>query len=45
MTISEQEITKLQDIYNYASLGLTTGQKLYRYLKSKCETGLKLMSF
>ncbi len=27
MALSEQEITKLQDIYNDASLGLTTGQK------------------
>ncbi len=45
MTIPEKEITKvtkLQDRYNDASLGLTTGQKLYRYLKSNGETGYTL---
>ena len=43
MTISEQEITKLQDIYNDASLGLTTEKKLYDYLKSNGETGYTLL--
>ncbi len=42
MTMPEKEITKLQDLYNDASLGLTTGKKLYSYLKSNGETGYTL---
>ena len=42
MSFSEKQIEHLQNLYNDASLGLTTGQKLYDYLKSKGETGFTL---
>ena len=38
MSFSDKQIELLQNLYNDASLGLTTGQKLYNYLKSNGET-------
>ena len=42
MSFSDKQIELLQNLYNDASLGLTTGQKLYNYLKSNGETGYTL---
>jgi hypothetical protein len=42
MSFSEKQIEHLQNLYNDASLGLTTDKKLYDYLKSKGETGYTL---
>ena len=42
MSFNDTQIQLLQNLYNDASLGLTTGQKLYSYLKSNDETGYTL---
>ena len=42
MSFSDKQIELLQNLYNDASLGLTTAQKLYHYLKSNGETGYTL---
>jgi transposase InsO family protein len=42
MSFNDKQIELLQNLYNDASLGLTTGQKLYSYLKSNGETGYTL---
>ena len=42
MSFNDTQIQLLQNLYNDASLGLTTGQKLYSYLKSNGETGYTL---
>ena len=42
MSFSDKQIELLQNLYNDASLGLTTGQKFYNYLKSNGETGYTL---
>ena len=42
MSLNDTQIQLLQNLYNDASLGLTTGQKLYNYLKSNGETGYTL---
>ena len=42
MSFSDKQIDLLQNLYNDASFGLTTGQKLYNYLKSNGETGYTL---
>jgi transposase InsO family protein len=42
MSLNDNQIQLLQKIYNDESLGLTTGQKLYNYLKSNGETGYTL---
>jgi hypothetical protein len=42
MSFSDKQIDLLQNLYNDASLGLTTGQKLYNYLKSNGEIGYTL---
>ena len=34
MSFNDKQIELLQNLYNDASLGLTTSQKLYSYLKS-----------
>ncbi len=41
--MNDKQIELLQNLYNDASLGLTTGQKLYSYLKSNGETGYTLL--
>ena len=38
MSLNDEQIQQLQNLYNDSSLGLTTGKKLYDYLKSKDET-------
>jgi hypothetical protein len=42
MSLNDTQIQRLQNLYNDESLGLTTGQKLYNYLKSNGETGYTL---
>ena len=42
MSFNDTQIQLLQNLYNDASLGLTTGQKLYSHLKSNGETGYTL---
>ena len=42
MSFSDEQIELLQNLYNDASLALTTGTKLYDYLKSNGETGYTL---
>ncbi len=42
MSFSDKQIELLQNLYNDNSLGLTTGTKLYNYLKSNGETGYTL---
>jgi hypothetical protein len=42
MSFSDGQIELLQNLYNDTSLGLTTGQKMYNYLKSNGETGYTL---
>jgi len=42
MSLNDNQIQLLQNIYNDESLGLTTNKKLYDYLKSKGETGYTL---
>jgi len=42
MSFNDTQIQLLQNLYNDASLGLTTGQKLYNHLKAKGETGYTL---
>ena len=42
MSFNDKQIELLQNLYNDASLGLITGQKLYSYLKSNGETGYTL---
>ena len=42
MSFSDKQIELIQNLYNDASLGLTTGTKLYNYLKSNGETGYTL---
>ena len=42
MSFNDKQIELLQNLYNDASFGLTTGQKLYSYLKSNGETGYTL---
>ena len=43
MSFNEKvQLRLLQNLYNDASLGLTTGKKLYDYLKSNGETGYTL---
>jgi hypothetical protein len=42
MSFNDNQIQLLQNLYNDASLGLTTGQKLYSHLKSNGETGYTL---
>ena len=42
MSFNDTQIQLLQNLYNDASLGLTTGPKLYSYLKSNGETGYTL---
>jgi hypothetical protein len=42
MSFNDTQIQLLQNLYNDASLGLTTGQKLYNHLKSNGETGYTL---
>ena len=42
MSLNDNQIQLLQNLYNDASLGLTTGQKLYSHLKSNGETGYTL---
>ena len=39
MSFNDTQIQLLQNLYNDASLGLTTGQKSYSHLKSNGETG------
>ena len=34
MSLNDEQIQQLQNLYNDESLGLTTGKKLYDYLKS-----------
>ena len=42
MSFNDTQIQLLQNLYNDASLGLTTGQKLYNHLKANGETGYTL---
>ena len=42
MSLNDQQIQQLQNLYNDESLGLTTTKKLYDYLKSNGETGYTL---
>ncbi len=42
MSFNDNQIQLLQNLYNDVSLGLTTAQKLYSYLKSNGETGYTL---
>ena len=42
MSFNDTQIQLLQNLYNDASLGLTTGQKLYSHLKAKGEIGYTL---
>ncbi len=42
MSLNDNQIQLLQNLYNDASLGLTTDKKLYDYLKSNGETGYTL---
>ena len=42
MSLNDNQIQLLQNLYNDESLGLTTNKKLYDYLKSKGETGYTL---
>ena len=42
MSFNDKQIELLQNLYNDASLGLTTSQKLYGYLKPNGETGYTL---
>ena len=42
MSLNDQQIQQLQNLYNDSSLGLTTGKKLYDYLKSKGDVGYTL---
>ena len=42
MSLNDEQIQQLQNLYNDESLGLTTGKKLYDYLKSNGETGYTL---
>jgi hypothetical protein len=42
MSFSDKQIELLQNLYNDAFLGLTTGQKLYNDLKSNGEAGYTL---
>ena len=42
MSLNDTQIQRLQNLYNDASLGLTTEKKLYDYLKSNGETGYTL---
>ena len=42
MSFNDTQIQLLQNLYNDASLGLTTGQKLFSCLKSNGETGYTL---
>ena len=41
MSFNDTQIQLLQNLYNDASLGLTTGQKLYSHLKSNGEFQVK----
>ena len=48
MSLNDNQIQLLQNLYNDASLGLTTEKKLYAHLKSNGETVYtlaKLMNF
>ena len=42
MSLNDTQIQLLQNLYNDASLGLTTEKNLYDYLKSIGETGYTL---
>ena len=42
MSLNDTQIQLLQNLYNDASLGLTTSQKLYNHLKANGETGYTL---
>ena len=42
MSFNDNQIQLLQNLYSDSSLGLTTAQKLYSYLKSNGETGYTL---
>ena len=42
MSLNDEQIQQLQNLYNDSSLGLTTGKKLYDYLKSKGDVGYTL---
>ena len=42
MSFNDTQIQLLQNLYNYASLGLTTGQKVIQPFKTKGETGYTL---
>ena len=42
MSLNDQQIQQLQNLYNDSSLALTTGKKLYDHLKSIGETGYTL---
>ena len=43
MSLNDTQIQLLQNLYNDASLGLTTEKKLYDYLKSNGETDYTLL--
>ena len=42
MSLNDKQIELLQNLYNDASLGLTTGKKLYKHLKLINEPGYTL---
>ena len=42
MSLNDKQIELLQNLYNDASLGLTTGKKLYNHLKLINEPGYTL---
>ncbi len=42
MSFHDTQIWQLQNLYNDASLGLTTGQRFYSHLKTNDETGYTL---
>ena len=42
MSLNDQQIQQLQNLYNDSSLALTTGKKIYDHLKSIGETGYTL---
>ena len=42
MSLNEKQIELLENLYNDASLGLTTGKKLYDHLKLINEPGYPL---
>jgi hypothetical protein len=48
MSLNDTQIQRLQNLYNDASLRLTTEKNIYDYLKTNGETGYtlsKLMNF